>query len=169
MVEEMIITIKNELSERLKACLKMEMLCAEVYHDLGVLFPLNLFPDVKALFLRLKESEERHANLLRISIGLAKDSELPEIIVPKTLSLITNTLNMARDLKAQIATEYISLKMALKKSLEIEETLAESYLHDIMTGQTDSETITYLKQFYNDEKSHAEMIKEVMVKRAFLG
>lgn len=164
----MVTTIKNELSERLKACLKMEMLCAEVYHDLGVLFPLNLFPDVKALFLRLKESEEKHANILRISIGLAKDSELPEIIVPKTLSLISKTLNMARDLKAHIATEYISLKMALEKALEMEETLAESYLHDIMTGQTDSETIAYLKQFYNDEKSHAELIKEVMSKRGFL-
>lgn len=163
----MIVTIKNELSERLKACLKMEMLCAEVYHDLGVLFPLNLYPDVKALFIRLKESEEEHVNILKIIIGLAKDSEIPDIIVPKALSLIIKTINIAKDLKVQITTEYISLKVALKKALEMEETLAESYLHEIMSKQTDSEIISFLKQFYNDEKSHAELIKEVMLKRGF--
>ena len=34
--------IKYDLSERLQACLKMEMLCAEIYHTLVTLFPGTL-------------------------------------------------------------------------------------------------------------------------------
>ncbi|UCE71342.1 MAG: hypothetical protein JSU99_08615 [Nitrospiraceae bacterium] len=159
---------KYGLSEKLQACLKMEMQCADVYHTLVTLFPERLFPDARELFQTLAEWEERHADIIAISIQFNNVDEIPDIIVPDEMSMINVTLGIAQDIKSRLDDSRITLKMALSMILKLEESAGESYLQDIMTKQTDSEVILYLQQFYKDEKTHAEMIKELMLKKDFL-
>jgi rubrerythrin len=160
--------IKYDLSERLQACMKMEMQCADVYHTLVSLFPESLFPEARKLFQTLAEWEERHADIIAISIEYNKINEVPDIIVPDELSLINETLGIAEDIKAKIDAERVTLKMALSMTLKMEESTAESYLQDVMTKSTDSEVISYLKKFYKDEKTHAEMIREFMLNKGIV-
>jgi len=159
---------KHGLSEKLQACLKMEMQCADVYHTLVTLFPERLFPDARELFKTLADWEERHADIIAISIQFNNVDEIPDIIVPDEMSLINVTLGIAQDIKSRLDDSRITLKMALSMILKLEESAGESYLQDVMTKQTDSEVILYLQQFYKDEKTHAEMIKELMLKKDFL-
>jgi rubrerythrin len=159
---------KYDLSEKLQACLKMEMQCADVYHTLVTLFPESWFPEARDLFQTLAEWEERHADIIAIGIEFSKIDEIPDIILPYELSLINLTLDIAQDIKARIGAERVTLKMALSMILKMEESAAESYLQDVMTKRTDSEVISYLQKFYKDEKTHAEMIKELMLKKGFL-
>lgn len=159
---------KYELSEKLQACLKMEMECADVYHTLVMLFPKRLFPDARELFQTLAEWEERHADIIAIGIQFNNINDIPDIIVPDEMSLINITLGIAQDIKSRLQVSRITLKMALSMVLKLEESAGESYLQDVMTKQTDSDVILYLQQFYKDEKTHAEMIKELMLKKGFL-
>jgi rubrerythrin len=158
---------KDQRSERLRACLKVEICCSELYSELCILFPKNLFPEAKDLFLRLKKSEDEHANILRINLELHKISEMPVIPVPHTLPLILKTLGIAEEIQILIGKGKVNLETILKKTLEMEESSAESYLREVMIQQTDSAVVAYLRQFYTDEKSHADMIKEFMVNRGF--
>jgi rubrerythrin len=156
---------KDERSERLRACLKVEMRCSELYSDLCMLFPKNLFPETKNLFLRLKKSEDEHANILRINLELHKTSDMPMIPVPYTLPLLKKTLNIVDDIQFLLGKGKVNLKTILNKTLEMEESSAESYLREIMVQQTDKAVVAYLRQFYTDEKSHVEIIKEFIHKR----
>jgi rubrerythrin len=160
-------TVKDDLSERLQACLKMETQCADVYTTLVTLFPRNLFPEARDLFETLAEWEKSHADIIAVSIGFNKIDEIPDIFVPSELSLIKNTLDIAQDIKASIQSQRVTLKVALYMVLKMEESLAESYLQDVMTQKIDLEIIKYLRRFYKDEKSHAEMIKELILKKGY--
>lgn len=146
--------MNTQLSERLKACLKVELLCEEIYYTL-----CKLFPDSKELFQLIADTEKRHADILTICLGFNKLGDLPDMIVPGSLQAIMKSLDIAKNMKTEISNG-ITLKMALRMSLELENTTAESYFNEIMTKEANSEIIAYLQQFYKDEKSHSSMIKE---------
>ena len=133
--------IKYDLSERLQACLTVEMQCADVYHTLVTLFPGSLFPEAKDLFQSLAEGEERHADIITVGLGFKKIDEIPHIIVPDDLPLINSSIDIARDIKARIGAERVTLKMALSMVLKMEESTAESYLQEVMTKTTDSSAV----------------------------
>jgi rubrerythrin len=143
-----------QLSERLKACLKVELLCEEIYYKL-----CELFPDSRELFQPIANTEKRHADILTICLGFNNLGDLPDIIVPGSLPLIKKSLDLTEHIKAQI-NNGITLKKALKMALDLENTTAENYFNEVMTKEADSEIIAYLQQFYKDEKSHSAMIKE---------
>jgi rubrerythrin len=151
-----------ELSERLKACLKIEIHCVEIYQKLG-----RLLPEAKDLFETLASSEERHADILTISVGFNDIHEIPNSIVPHSLEKISETVRFAEEINSSIDNNRLSLEQSLTRMLQMENSLAESYLHEVMTQATDSDVISYLQQFYEDEKSHADMIREFMLSKGF--
>ena len=105
---------KNDFSERLRAYFKMETQCADLYHKL-----VALYPEAKDLFETLAEWEERHADIISISIGYNKIGGIPEIIVPQELSIINMTIDMTQDIHTRIRTERISLHNVLNLTMKI--------------------------------------------------
>ncbi len=152
----------NDFSERLQAYYEMETECAEIYHSL-----VTLFPEAGDLFKTLAEWEERHADIISISIGFSDIGGISDTIVPGELSMINKTLEMTHNIMISIETEKVTLEDILGMVLKMEESMGESYLYEVMTKRTNSEAISYLQQFYKDEKTHAEMIKEFMVNEGF--
>jgi rubrerythrin len=144
-----------ELSERLKACLKVETLCEEIYYSLCV-----LFPEAKGLFQKLAEEEERHADILTICAGFQDMGALPDMMVLNSLPQITKSIDIAEEIKARIAEEDISLLDALHMTLELEDAVAEIYFNEVMTEKSDMEVIAYLQQFYKNEISHMQRIED---------
>ena len=151
-----------QLAERLKTCMKIEVLCAEIYHTLG-----GIFPEARELFEKLAKSEERHADIISISIGFNRIHDLTDSFVPSSLQKMTETIKLAEEIKASIENKRLSLEKSLSMLLKMEQSLAESYLHETMVRDTDSDVILYLQQFYNDEKSHAEEIKKLMAVKGY--
>jgi bacterioferritin (cytochrome b1) len=58
----------------------------------------------------------------------------------------------------------VTLEEVLAAVLELERSMAESYLHEVMTGETGNDVIAYLKQFYQDEKSHCDMVNDYLLR-----
>ena len=86
-----------ELLQKLAACLKIEMLCEEIYYSM-----CNLFPEAKKMFRQLAEEEERHADILTISSGFHKIGVLPDVIVPDSAPKIKESLDLAAKMKKAI-------------------------------------------------------------------
>ena len=151
------------LTDRLNRCLKLEILCAEIYHALGL-----LFPEAEDLFENLARSEERHADILMISLGFENIHEIPNNIVPFSSDNINESIRLAEHIKSRIENDKLSLNKSLSLLLKMEKSLAEIYLHETMTKETESDVISYLQQFYKDEQSHSEVIKEFMSDKGLL-
>ncbi len=149
--------LNTKLSERLEACLQIEILCEEIYYSL-----CDLYPEAEKLFQEIAENEKRHADILTICTGFNKVGDLPNAIVPSSLPLIKKSLDIVEHIKAEINEKKLSLKKALMSALELEKLTAENYFNEIMKKESDSDVISYLQQFYSDEKSHAEMINNFM-------
>jgi rubrerythrin len=146
------------LTERLQACLAMENLCADLYVYLS-----KLFTEAGDLFRRLAEDEERHADILTVSLGFHEIGELPDTVVPESPEDIRKSLHIAEEFKQCLKSGRVALAEALQVVLELERSMAESYLHEVMTADTESDVIAYLKQFYQDEKSHFDMVHEYLL------
>jgi rubrerythrin len=167
-----IMEITSELSNRkpnniLSACLKMEVLCAEIYRKLARMFPGMLFPGENYLFTKLADSEERHAFIVQLGMRFHFISEMHDKVAPDIMDQICAATDFAEDIKSYIKPEKISLSKVLNMLIEMEESIAELYLHDLMRIKTDSRVLSYLQQFYKDEKYHAEMIKDFVKEKGY--
>jgi bacterioferritin (cytochrome b1) len=147
------------LTERLQACLEMEKLCADLYTYLS-----KLFTEAGDLFRKLAEDEERHADILTVSLGFHDIGELPDRIVPESPEHIRKSLDSAEDFRRLVTGGRVTLEEVLAAVLDLERSMAESYLHEVMTGETGDDVISYLKQFYQDEKSHCDRVKDYLLR-----
>ncbi len=145
-------------SKKIDTCIVVERKCAEEYHALG-----NLFPEAKDFFEKIAQDELDHAAILtvaRLHYNEGKISE--EMIVPASFAVINTSLVFLENLKRKIKDRNISLETALTLSVSLEETSAESYFNQVMTGESDSEIISGLKKLYADEVSHLTVIKDFL-------
>ncbi len=136
----------------------MERKCAEEYHALG-----NLFPEAKDFFEKIAQDEINHAAILTVARLHYNDGKISEeMIVPASLAVINTSLVFLENIKRKIKDRNISLETALTLSVSLEETSAESYFNQVMTGESDSEIISGLKKLYSDEVSHLTVIKNFL-------
>ena len=163
---------KSELSNHkpndiLNACLKMEVLCADIYRGLAEIFPGKLFSSENYLFTTLADSEDRHAFIVKLSMGFEKINEMHKMVDPDMLCQINAAIDFAKDVKSHIKPEKISLEKMLKMLIEMEESIAEVFLQNLMRTKKDSSVLSYIQKFYKDEKQHAEMLKDFQRKHVW--
>jgi rubrerythrin len=149
-----------ELSQKLEACLKIEMLCEEIYYSM-----CNIFPEAKQLFRQLAEEEERHADILTISAGFHNMGVMPAIVVPDSVPKIKESLDLAEKIRREIEEKTISLREALHMALQLEESVAEVYFNELMADKSDEEIISHLQRYYKDEMRHTERIKRYILEK----
>lgn len=149
----------TSLSEKIKVCIAIEATTAEIYHSLSA-----SLPKARGFWRDLALSEENHTNILVVGAGYLSKGELPDHIVPSSQELIDETFRLVRDVKKKIRNEQLSLSDALDLALKIEKSAAESYLQEIVLGQTDDPIIERLQQIRRDELTHIEKIKDFMKK-----
>ena len=160
--------LSNQKSDDiLTACLRMEVLCADIYRELARIYPGNQFPNENFLFNTLADSEDRHAFIVQLGMRFNKINKMHDMIVLDIVSQINDAIDRAKTVQSHIRTEKVSLKEMLKILIEIEESIAEIYLQDLMRNKTDSTILSYLQKFYTDEKHHAEMIKDLMKEKGY--
>jgi rubrerythrin len=147
-----------DLFQKLEACLKVELLCEEIYYSM-----CNLFPEAKKLFRQLAEEEERHADILTICSGFHKLGVMPDIIVPDSAPKIKESLELAEEMRQKVIEETLSLREALQMALDLEESVAEIYFNELMTEQSEEGIISHLQKYYKDEIPHTERIKQYIL------
>ncbi|NIT04160.1 hypothetical protein GTO10_04525 [Candidatus Saccharibacteria bacterium] len=147
----------EELSKRIEACIAVERASAEIYNNFS-----NKFPKARLFFQELSKDEESHVTLLMVGKAYHKVGKLPDNVVPSSLPDIYVTLDLTEKIKQKIDSEEISLKEALDIASLLENSMAESYLQEIMMKQTDDKVIANLKKMLIDEISHSEKIKDFM-------
>ncbi len=145
------------LSEKVKVCIAIEAMTAELYHMLS-----SRFPEAKGFWRELALSEENHANILVVGAGYLRTRELPEYIVPDSQEQIDETFRLVREAKNIVQNDHQSLNDALKLALQIENSTAERYFQEVMLGQTNSPVIAKLQKIRKDELTHIEKIKDFM-------
>jgi hypothetical protein len=150
------------LSEKVKVCIAIEAMTAELYHLLSA-----RFPEAKVFWHELALSEENHANILVVGAGYLRTRELPEYIVPDSQELIDGTFRLVREARNIIQNDQLSLNYALAMALQIENSTAEKYFQEVMFGATNSPVIAKLQKIRKDELTHIEKIKVFMKKAGF--
>jgi hypothetical protein len=150
------------LSEKVKVCIAIEAMTAELYHLLSA-----RFPEAKVFWRELALSEENHANILVVGAGYLRTRELPEYIVPDSQELIDGTFRLVRETRDIIQNDQLSLNNALAMALQIENSTAEKYFQEVMFGAANSPVIAKLQKIRKDELTHIEKIKDFMNKAGF--
>jgi bacterioferritin (cytochrome b1) len=145
----------DPLSERLKACIAVESNVAEIYHTFR-----KMFPEARDFWHQLAMEEENHAAILAVGEGFHRVGKLPDYFVPDSLPLINQSLTFIKEVQRRIEEEDISLKEALELSLQLERTMEESYLYEIITKETDSKMISKLQKLAVDTGSHIKQIED---------
>jgi hypothetical protein len=151
------VTMTKTLSERVKVCIAIEAMTAEIYHLLSA-----RFPEAKVFWHGLALSEENHTKILVVGAGYLNTRELPEYIVPDSQELIDGTFRIVRAAKSTIENEQLSLKDALALAVKIENSTAERYFQEVMLGETDSPVIAKLQKLRTDELTHIKQIEAFM-------
>jgi rubrerythrin len=147
----------DDLFERLRICIAVEEKAAEIYREFA-----SLFPDESGFWNELAKEEDNHAYILAVASGLDRVGRLPNYTVPPHLALIKETMEIAHDVEIKITSSKLSLKEAAESALTLEKSVCESYLRDIMTSDTDSETISKLQRLLTDTDSHVERLRRFM-------
>ncbi|MDO8281820.1 MAG: hypothetical protein Q7U10_04240 [Thermodesulfovibrionia bacterium] len=147
--------------EELEACIELENKCAGIYRALS-----RLFPEAESLFRELAIEEENHALILKVARTYVMGDKLSqETVVPVSVLHIKESLKIADNIANEIESGDIILKKALDMSLLLERSLGESYLHDKMTGESDSEIILKLQKLHFDEGAHIKRIQDFLIKK----
>ena len=147
----------DELPERLRICIAIEAGIGAIYEEF-----YNMFPDAGDLWGRLAIEEKNHASILAIGSRYANTGQLPDFVVPDSLTHMKNTLGLVGSVKAAAQSKNVSIKDALEMSLKLEQTLEEEHLPDVMIRETDSQIVVRLQRLLTDTKSHIVKIKDYM-------
>jgi hypothetical protein len=145
----------------------MEVLSADIYRELSNLFPGTLFPGENYLFTTLADSEDRHAFIVKLGVRIDEINKMHDIIEEDIMCHINAASDFAKDIRSNIKPEKTSLSKILLRLIEMEESIAEIYLQDLMRMKTKPKGLSYIQKFYIDEKYHAEMIKNFMKKKGY--
>ncbi len=148
---------ENNVSGHLLACIDLEQRCAELYNMLA-----GRFPEKGLFFRELSQSEDRHANLLSMAIGLKNVCAFPvgphgnKFDMQAAHAILAELMQRVDEPGISLTRDIVPLLMRL------EEMSAEGYLHELMTGKIEDGVLRYLRRFYEDEKSHLERVRELM-------
>lgn len=142
--------------EKLDLCIRVETACSQIYRRFA-----EVFPDEREFWEMLENAEENHIDILTIAKGFHDVDYLPELMTPSDMPLMQKSVEAAESARDNIRPG-MDIADALKTALMLEESVVEAYLSDVMQGNINSDAINYMRRFWKDSKTHADMIREKM-------
>ena len=141
----------------LQGCINVEQSAASIYSNL-----MQIFPEKKDFWGSLYNDERDHIAFLSDvkSLGLSDDIEKVDLL--PTLPMIDKTLRLADDVIEKIKSSSVTFQDALSMTLEIEESMVETYTSKIVAKLLFSADEASCEMFITDEKSHVEKIRTMM-------
>ncbi len=141
----------------LQGCINVEHSVASIYSNL-----MQVFPEKKDFWGSLYNDERDHIAFLSDvkSLGLIDDIEKVDLL--PTLPMIDKTLKLADAVIEKIKNSSISFYDALLMTLQIEESMVETYTSQMVGKLLSSADESSCEMFITDEKSHVEKIRIMM-------
>lgn len=135
----------------LKSSINLEVEVGNLYRRLAI-----YYPQFKNVFEELAKEEENHAMILHLAEEFNVNGLLPE-----NDSEINRALERVIELEKEIEGRTLPLDVIIDRLIELENTMAESLLQEVMQGQEGNIKFLNLKRLYISEKHHAERLKEL--------
>jgi|GEM_PF-3490894 len=141
----------------LKKCSALESDIAEIYRKFG-----GLYPEARDLWDDIASEEDGHAATLMFASKFAEKGQLPNIVPPKLITYLEGTVDMVDAVNRMIRDDALTLDAALGMALNLEQTVHENYLHEILRLEVGSDVLKRLKLIATETESHAARIKQMM-------
>ena len=142
----------------INGCIKVENSVASIYSTL-----MQVFPEKKDFWGSLFNDEKRHIAFLTDVKSLELIDEIEKVDLLPTMPMIDKTLRLADDVSEKIKSRSLTFSDALSMTLEIEESMVETYTNEIIAKVLSCESESSCEQFIADEKSHVEKIRIMMI------
>lgn len=141
----------------LQGCINVEHSVATIYSNL-----MQVFPEKKDFWGSLYNDERDHIAFLSDvkSLGLSDDIEKVDLL--PTMPMIDKTLKLADDFIEKIKNSSLSFHDALSMTLQIEESMVETYTSQMVAKLLSRTDEASCEMFITDEKSHVEKIRIMM-------
>jgi rubrerythrin len=148
-----------EIHSRILGCIEVEKAVIEIYSTLK-----SFYPEEKDFWEGLIADEMEHIAVLRANQFLDDYYELRDEDQPPSMELIIKTITFAHDFIKKMKESHVGLEEALRISLAIEESMAESFVSFLMIEDNSSKE--GFEKVLMDERSHVNKIRNFMIDRA---
>ena len=150
-----------DIQSRILGCIEVENAVMEIYRNLK-----NFYPEEKDFWDGLIADEMEHVAVLSANQFIDDFYELKDEDLPPSMELIIKTIGFAHDFIGKIKESPIGLEEALKTSLAIEESMAESFVGFLMIE--DNSNREAFEKVLMDERSHVNKIRNFMINKGFI-
>jgi len=138
-------------------CIQVEKSAASIYKDL-----MKQFPEHKDFWQDLFNDEIEHTSFLRDVKSLHLKDELQKIDLLPSLPTINMALDFADNITKKIKSGPVSLDEALAMTLELEESMVETFTNKIIADLMSCEDENGYKKIVSDEIRHLNKIKKMI-------
>ena len=138
-------------------CIKVEKSATSIYKDM-----MKQFPEHKDFWQGLLNDEIEHASFLRDVTSLNLKDELQKIDLLPSLPTINMAIELADHISGKIRSGPVSLDEALAMTLELEESMIETYTNKIIANLISCEDENGYKKIVSDEKRHLNKVKKMI-------
>ena len=142
----------------INGCIKVENSVASIYSNL-----MQIFPEKKDFWGSLFNDEREHIAFLTDVKSYKLTDEIEKVDLLPTMPMIDKTLRLADDVSEKIKSRSLTFSDALSMTLEIEESMVETYTNNIIAKVLSCASESSCEQFIADEKSHVEKIRIMMI------
>lgn len=142
----------------INGCIKVENSVASIYSSL-----MQVFPEKKDFWGGLFNDETEHIAFLNDVKSHALTVEIEKVDLLPTMPMIDKTIRLAEDINEKIKSKSLTFNDALSMTLEIEESMVETYTNKIVAKLLSSASELSCQEFIADEKSHVEKIRIMMM------
>ena len=146
-----------EINTLISKCFKVEISATYIYKDM-----MKQFPENKDFWHGLFNDEIEHASFLRDVKSLNLKDELQKIDLLPSLTTINMALELAENITGKIKSGPVSLDEALAMTLELEESMVETYTNKIIANLLSCEDENEYKKIVSDEMRHLNKVKKMI-------
>ncbi len=146
-------------NEIINGCIKVESAAASIYSKL-----MQIFPEEQDFWESLYNDEKEHISFLSDvkSMGLCDEVQNMDLLPSKPM--IKEAVTLANKITNKISTGSITFKEALKLTLELEESMVETYTNKLIASLLCCDNEASFNTFITSEKDHKHKIKRKIKK-----
>ena len=148
---------KMEQNDFINGCMIVENTVASIYSNL-----MHIFPENKEFWESMLDDERDHISFLSDVKFLGLINEIEKMDVKPSLTIINETIKLAKNVSDDISISSITLNDALAKTLKLEESMVETYTNRLIAKLLSCEDEISYEKLVTDEKTHVDKIRNMM-------
>ena len=151
-----------ELQKIINGCFSIEQTIASIY-----LHFVQLFPEEQSFWKDLYKDEIEHSSSLTKYSFAGLIELLPTTDLIPTLEHVERSVLYVEERKKYIMSNPVNLEDALNLSLQLEETMVETFTNEILANVFAADYDSLSEKILLSEREHIDKIKEFMINKGF--